>query len=289
MSKFGDMLKSATDLLSSTFKFDNTVKLETKTQDGLKVKTQGKLSGKGFSGKLEGSFSRNNLEFKDVTIDTKSNVSGKMNLKGVADGLDLTFAAEEGLVAAGNSAARFGFNYAAKDLGTVNMDVNVIDGPVVSADALVNYNGVLVGGEVELDTGLRSSKNMDWTKYNVGLGYDGGDFRVGVTSFKKFSQFKGGFYQKVNADTKVAATVDYTVQDGEKKSAGDAVVLAVGGAYAMSADTTVNGMFNSKGQVSASYTQAFNSAVTLVAASQVNAMDLGSDDHKFGLTLKFKA
>lgn len=286
---FADMLKSATDLLSSTFKFDNTVKLETKTQDGLKVKTQGKLAASGFSGKLEGSFSRNNLEFKDLSIDTSSNVGGKMTLVGVADGLNLTFAAKDGLVAANKCSARFGFNYKKADLATFNMDVNVIDGPVVSADAMVNYQGVLVGGNVELDTGLRNAKAMDWTTYNVGLGYDGGDFVVGVTSAKKFSQFNGGFYQKVNADTKIAATVNYTVQDGEKKSAGDAVCLSVGGAYALSGDTTVNGKFNSKGQVSGSYTQAFNSAVTLIAAAQVNAMDLGSDDHKFGLTLKFKA
>ena len=93
----------------------------------------------------------------------------------------------------------------------------------------------------------------------------------------------------MNADTQVAATADFTVPAADAKSAADSVTVAVGGAYNLSGDTTVNGMFNSRGQVSGSYTQAFNKSVTLTAAAQVNAMDLGADDHKFGLTLKFKA
>lgn len=108
-------------------------------------------------------------------------------------------------------------------------------------------------------------------------------------SSKKFGAFTGAYYQKVNADTQVAATADFTVPAADAKSAADSVTVAVGGAYNLSADTTVNGMFNSRGQVSGSYTQSFNKSVTLTAAAQVNAMDLGADDHKFGLTLNFKA
>lgn len=288
MSKYGDFLKSAKDLLSKTFKFDNQVKLETKTSDGVSFKADGKLGKDKFTGSLEGAFTYNNLEFKDIKIDTNSKVSGKMNLTGVADGLDVTFAAEDGLVTANSCSAKFGVKYTQADLGTFNAAVNVIEGPVVTADGLVNYNGLLVGGAVELNTGLKSGGNLDWTQYNVGLGYDGGDFRVGVTSDKKFSQFTGAYFQKVNSDTQVAAKADYTVQAADKASAANAVTVSVGGSYNLSGDTTVNGMFNSKGQVSGSYTQAFNSTVTLTAAAQVNAMDLGADDHKFGLTLKFK-
>lgn len=289
MSKYGDFLKNAKDLLSKTFKYDNTVKVETTTSDGVTLKSEGKLGKDKFSAKLQAAFKRNNLEFKDIAIDTNAKVSGKMNLKGVADGLDLTFAAEDGLVTANSCAAKFGLAYKNAEFGTFNTAVNVIDGPVVTADALVNYQGFLVGGEVELNTGVRAGTGLDWSKYNVGLGYDGGDFRVGVTSSKKFGAFTGAYYQKVNADTKVAAKADYTVQSGDKKSAANAVTVAVGGSYNLSSDTTVNGMFNSAGQVSGSYTQAFNKAVTLTAAAQVNAMDLGADDHKFGLTLNFKA
>jgi len=253
------------------------------------MKAEGVLGADNFKGKLVTGFSRNNLEFKDLTIDTSSNVKGKMKLKGVAKGMDLTFDAEDGLVAANKCAARFGLAYKKADFGTFNAKVNLIDGPVVNADTLVSYKGFLIGGEVEIDTGMRNAKALDWNKYNVGLAYDGGDFRVGVQSAKKFSKYTGAFYQNVNSTTAVAAKADYTVQDGEKKSASDAVVVSVGASYAVSGDTTVNGMFNSKGQVSASCTQAFNSAVTLTAAAQVNAMDLGSDDHQFGLTLNFKA
>jgi hypothetical protein len=288
MSKYGDFLKSAKDLLSKTFKYDNQVSVETKTNDGVTLKSKGVLGKDKFKANIEAAFTRNNLEFSDIAIDTSAKVAGKMKLKGVADGLDVTFAAEDGLVSANSCSAKFGLAYK-KDNATFNTAVNVIDGPVVTADTLVNYQGFLIGGQVELNTGMRAGTGLDWTKYNVGLGYDGGDFRVGVTSAKKFGAFTGAYYQKVNADTKVAAKADYTVQAGDKKSAGDAVTVAVGGSYNMSADTTVNGMFNSKGQVSGSYTQAFNKSVTLTAAAQVNAMDLGADDHKFGLALKFKA
>mmetsp|Transcript_54002 Transcript_54002/g.109869 ORF Transcript_54002/g.109869 Transcript_54002/m.109869 type:complete len:290 (-) Transcript_54002:241-1110(-) len=289
MSKYGDFLKSAKDLLSKTFKYENQVTVETKTNDGVTLKSQGVLGKDKFRASVEAAFNHNNLEFKDIKVDTNAKVSGKMNLKSVADGLDVTFAAEDGLVSANSCAAKFGLAYKNADFGTFNTAVNVIDGPVVTADTLINYQGFLVGGEVELDTGVRAGTGLNWNKYNVGLGYDGGDFRVGVTSSKKFGAFTGAYYQKVNSDTKVAAKADYTVQSGDKKAAGNAVTVAVGGSYALSADTTVNGMFNSKGQVSGSYTQAFNKSVTLTAAAQVNAMDLGADDHKFGLNLKFKA
>ena len=145
-------------------------------------KADGKLGKDKFKGSLEAAFSHNNLEFKDVKIDTASKVGGKMNLKSVADGLDLTFAAEDGLVTANSASAKFGLAYKNADFGTFNAAVNVIEGPVVTADTLINYQGFLVGGEVELNTGLRSGSALDWSKYNVGVGYDGADFRVGVTS-----------------------------------------------------------------------------------------------------------
>lgn len=145
-------------------------------------KADGKLGKDKFQGSLQAAFSHNNLEFKDVKIDTASKVGGKMNLKDVADGLDLTFAAEDGLVTANSASAKFGIAYKNADFGTFNAAVNVIEGPVVTADTLINYQGFLVGGEAELNTGIRGAGDMSWTKYNVGLGYDGADFRVGVTS-----------------------------------------------------------------------------------------------------------
>ncbi len=58
-----------------------------------------------------------------------------------------------------------------------------------------------------------------------------------------------------------------------------------GGSYKVDADTTVHAAADHEAKVSLSYKQKLNSFATLTANSQLDASDLGSDKHKFGLTL----
>lgn len=288
MSKYGDIIKSASDLLSKTFKFDNKVKVETTTNDGVTFKSEGKLGAKGFAASVEAKFKRNNLKFDKLRIGTDGKVAGEMTLADVADGLNLTFKAEDGTTAADSSSKGvFGLQYTNADVGVIRADVDVINGPRVSADALFNYEGFLLGGCVKANTGLNAGdeekkSGFKVEDYNVALGYDASDFRVAVKTSDTLSKVSGAYYQKVNSDAAVAAKFDFN------RTAG-AWCVAVGGKYNLSADTTVNGMLNSCGAVSGSYTQQFNSAVSLTAAAQVDAKQLASNNHKFGLTLNFKA
>jgi hypothetical protein len=62
--------------------------------------------------------------------------------------------------------------------------------------------------------------------------------------------------------------------------------LTFGGAYKVDADTTVNAAADNGGKVSVAYKQKLNSLATLTVNGQLDAANLGSDNHKFGLTLQ---
>ena len=61
--------------------------------------------------------------------------------------------------------------------------------------------------------------------------------------------------------------------------------VKLGGSYKLDADTTVNGTADQDAKLSLAYKQKLNSFATLAISGQVDASDLGSDKHKFGLTL----
>lgn len=285
MSKYADILKNASDLLSKAYKFDHKVEVNTKTTDGVTFKASGTLGASGFASELDAKFSKSNLSFDKIRVGTDGVVKGEMTLSGLADGLDVTFQAEEGTsssTAAGK--AVFGLDYTNADFGRIRANVDVVNGPVVNADALFKYEGFLVGGAVQMNTNLsadkKEAKGFDVEDYNVALGYGGDDFSCGVQTSKKLQSLKGGYYQKINGDAKAAATFNYGRGDGSW-------CVAMGGSYQLSDDTSVQGKVCSGGSVSAAYVQKFNSAVTLTAATQVDATQLGSDNHKFGLKLQF--
>ncbi len=62
-----------------------------------------------------------------------------------------------------------------------------------------------------------------------------------------------------------------------------------GGSYKLDSDTTVHATADHEAKVSLAYKQKLNSFATLALNGQVDAADLGSDKHKFGLTLSLSS
>ncbi len=65
--------------------------------------------------------------------------------------------------------------------------------------------------------------------------------------------------------------------------------MKFGGSYKVDADATFHATADSSAVVSVAYKQKLNSTAALSVSGQVNAADLGSDSHKFGLTLTLSA
>lgn len=288
VGKYGDLFKQATDLLTKAYKYDRTVEVKTRTRDGVNFKSTGKLNDKGFSADVETGVKFGNLELEKLNISTAGKLVGELKLAGVTDGLDLTFKAEEGTQdAAVISKAEFGAKYAlAGNAGVLTAAVDVINGPVAKADALFQYDNVLLGGSVRVNSNLAGSGDEDnkdagfaLEDYSVGVGYQTADFRVALQAAKKFSVYNGAYHHKVNSKACVAAVV--SVKD-------KAVDASVGGYYRCHADTEVQGLVNSAGVVSGVLTQHLNEAVTLSTAASVDSTDLASNKHKLGFKVSFK-
>jgi len=209
-----------------------------------------------------------------------------LKLAGLAKGLDATFEATEGTADSNvDSAAVFGLNFG-QDWGTVTASVDVINGPVVNADALLKYQGFLVGGAVKINTHLHGASDEDSKNaglavedYGVAFGYDGADFRVAAQTCSQLQKIKAGYYHQVSKATAVAAAVCY------EKS----VCAQIGASYQLSADTTVQGLVGSCGTVAGVYQQAFNPNVTFTAVASVDTTDLASNKHQLGLKIAFSA
>jgi len=286
VSKYADILKQATDLLSKQYKYDRSVEVKTTTADGVTFKGTGALGTKGFKANLEAKFKHGNVSLEKLNIGTDGKLVGELKLLGVAKGLDATFEATEGTADSSvDSAAVFGLNFG-QDWGTVTASVDVINGPVVNADALLKYQGLLVGGAVKINTnlhgGAEDSKDAGLAveDYGVAVGYDGADFRVAAQTANQLQKIKAGYYHQVSKATAVAAAVSYDSK---------AVSAQIGASYQLSADTTVQGLVGSCGTVAGVYQQAFNPNVTFTAVASVDTTDLASNKHQLGLKVAFSA
>mmetsp|Transcript_70954 Transcript_70954/g.125457 ORF Transcript_70954/g.125457 Transcript_70954/m.125457 type:complete len:296 (-) Transcript_70954:232-1119(-) len=293
-TKYADILKKATDLLTKSYKFDHKVELKTKTASGVGFKASGKLGAKGVSAELEGNYKKDTLSIDKVRTGTDGNIELEMTLSDVGtDGLNATFKAAEGTAAAGSEKGVFGVDYTNADLGRVRASVDVINSCKLNVDALFTYEGFLFGGEAKFNPNLsfKSEDKKEGDKkdtgfkvddYNVALGYTGADFDLGVRSENKFDKVNAGYYQVVSDRATVAGTFDYTRGSG-------AWNFGFGGSCNVTSDSTFQGAVRSNNTVSFAYIQKFNDKVTVTSAAELNVKEPGSDKHKFGLKLAVSA
>uniref|UniRef100_A0A7S1C8S9 Porin domain-containing protein n=1 Tax=Bicosoecida sp. CB-2014 TaxID=1486930 RepID=A0A7S1C8S9_9STRA len=285
MFKYGDILKAGTDLLTKRYKYERKVKVETKSRDGVKFTSEGKLAGKGFDGILKAEYEQGNLKLNKLELSTAGKVAGELTLKGLADGVELSFKAEEGLRTSGTiSAGVLGGSYTA-DAFRVDADVDLINGPTLAAAAITKYEGFLVGGHAKFNVAPKEGAD-GLEDFGFALGYDGADFRAAATTTGKLAGVNVGLHHAVDANVAVAAGVSFALpsKDGGET---DPWTLAVGGSYKLGADSDVQAKFSSDGTIAANYQAKLNTCATLTLAASVDAANLGGDKHQLGLTLGF--
>lgn len=93
---------------------------------------------------------------------------------------------------------------------------DVLNGPTVTADAVVGKDGFLVGADATVDTQTQQPKS-----YSAALGYSAYDYSVTLKALNALSVYQAGYFHKVNRDTEAGAIATY-------KRGGDAVNLEVG-------------------------------------------------------------
>lgn len=251
-----------------------------------KFTSEGTLGGAGFAGKLAGEYSAgDNLKLKKLELASKGTLTGELSLVGLADGVELTFEAVEGLRTSGAiSKGELGASYTT-DTVRADVAVDLINGPALSASAVTQIEGVIVGGKAGFNA---SSGSLD--DYGVALGYNGSGYRVAAVT-SKLETVKVGVHHQVDGNVAVAAAANFGLPQGKDKDGKDKptedFTYEVGGSYKLGSDSSVQAKFASSGKISANYETKLNTCATLTLAAGVDAKALGSDKHDLGLTLAF--
>lgn len=276
--KFKDVSKSANDLLTNDYCFDRKFKLTTKTANGVSFTTEGTLiPEKATSGKLTAKFA----PFEGITVDklcvtTAGRFIVETTLNNAFEGAAFTLSAEDGAGKApqGNVAMKY-----AADAFTFNSSVDIVNGPTLHAAGSFGYEGFIAGGEVKYNTQFDEKDGSPSVQdFNAALAFKGDDYIVSLTTKKKASEFNFGVHHEVSKDVKVASAFNFAPASGKK-------LLTLGGIYTVDESTKFQGKVDSNGLASANFIQVVRPQVKLIASAQVDASNLASDSHKFGLQM----
>eukprot|EP01137_Pigoraptor_chileana_P014391 Opistho-2@68993 len=273
-AKFADLGKEAKDLFSKDYHFGD-VKLELKstTANGVEFVTGGTKNNK--SGAIFG-----NLESKykygahGITFTERWNTKNVLNTevtvedsiaKGLRLNLETSFAPNTG-----DKAAKVSAGFKQEHFHTT-ADFDVFNGPVISGNAVVSFEGILAGYE--------ASYNVDSgavAKSTFALGYKGPDFTL--HSNIDSGKVSGSIFHR--ASSNVLAGAQFAWARGTSET-----TFAIGGHYTVDKDTFVKAKVDNKAQLGLSYTQVLRKGVKVTLSALVDGKNLNTDSHKLGLSL----
>jgi len=141
---------------------------------------------------------------------------------------------------------------------------DVLNGPTVTADAVVGRDGFLAGVDATVDAQTQQPKS-----YSAALGYSAPEYSVTLKALNALSTFQAGYYHRVNRDTEAGAIATY-------KKGGDAVNLEVGVKNYLDAAAFVKAKVNTAGFLTVGYTQALRPGVKASFGLQLDTVKLGS-------------
>ena len=280
-TRYGDLSKKASNLLSDDYSFDNKFKLTTKSANGITFTSEGTLvPKKGLDAKLTAKFAAaEGVSVDKLQLTSAGRLVGEGTLKNAVKGVDFVVKVQDG--AGKLPAGELEIKYSAPKLA-LDTTVDVVNGPSVSVQGTVQATPKLVvGASVKANTGFDAKKSLAVEDYNAGVAYQTSDVQVSLTTTKQFSGVKLATWVDVSKDTQVAAQVEASLKG---RSLGD-VSLTVGGAYQIDADSKLQAKVASNGTVSANYHINIRPGVKGVASAQIDALSLAGDAHKLGLSL----
>lgn len=267
---FSDLSKKANDTLNKGFDSKNSVKVTTKSANGVTYNAQINSAGAGqVAGKVGAKFKHadSGLNVKKLEIANNGSLTTQVNLEDQVD--NTTFSVDISCAPLSGKClkkASVGLDYS-HEKARVTVGVSPLQPTAANVSILVKaHDNILIGGHY--------AGNLDdtWkhTADNVGLGYTTADNIVTLTSSKFFEKFTlAGFHQH-SSDIALAATVAVNRQNPSNAD------ITVGGAYKVDADTSIKAKVDVVGgttagsSLSLGLNQKINSSVRLTAGSKIS-------------------
>ena len=277
---FKDISKTANDILNDDYNLKTTLKVKTKTANGVTFTTEGAMgSNKAILAKLSSSFTHKptGVNISKLQYTTHGRMIGEASLNNALfEGLKLSFKAEDGALknAAGvkyKPAGKIGAEYKAANF-SATADADFANN-AVSATGVFGYENFVFGGQAAINVEKSAVSDQ-----NVALSYSGADFHASILTKKNFGVVSASMDHKACTDFVYAAILDHDVKS-------QANSLTVGGRYKSDAETTFCGKVNSEGIVTLACVQKLKPMVTMTTTAQIDAKNIEGESHKFGMGL----
>jgi ketosteroid isomerase-like protein len=286
---FDDVFKGTKDFFKKSFNYDNKVEVKAAGAGGVSFKAEGGLNAKRAAfASLTAERKQGAVQVDKVSVGTDAKIVGEFSFPDLVPGAKATFKVEDGTrTSSANTSAVFGVQgkaHVGADAG-VKVDFDAVGG-ALNANALINYDGVLAGGKVAVDTGLGNGegKGVAVKGYDAVVGYQAGGNTFGVQVENKLSKATAFFFSGGNKDFTVTGQASF----GLKADAAKNIDVAFGGKYAVDG-ATVYGAVNQNAVVQVGYETSVGRSSSLGVYGEVHALDIDSDNHRMGLNLKIKA
>jgi hypothetical protein len=271
---FKNFGKSAKDLLSKKYDYQNKLTAKNNVQSDLALETSTTSDEKGnWSGSVKATYKNKDFGNVETEVDTRGTASAEITATKLANNTSVIVKATE------KGTARVSAEYKQENLaGAVGIDWSKAN---TSADASVaaGLDGFAVGGEGKYD-----ATKSDFSSYNAGAEYSAKDFTASVKTDKKFEAILASYFHNVNTGragkTQVGAQfgADFT-----KKTQ----VLTIGTEHDVDAATTLKGKVDSEGGVAGAVEHRLaNPAVKINAAALFNR-NSGFTAQQFGVGFTF--
>lgn len=193
MPQFKDLGKKASDLFKKQYDYKNEIKVTTKAS-GVKLESSGNAS---FAGYTKANWTDDYLGDVEVEAHSGGCAKGKFALKNVTDGVNVTVN--------GDAAGEIGVEatYVQDSISALasckhNLNKSCTK---ISASAVLGFEGVSVGGGVNVD----ATGNV--SDYNCGAEYSTKDLTASLVTSNKGDDITISFYQKVCGGSTLGAAM----------------------------------------------------------------------------------
>mmetsp|Transcript_16343 Transcript_16343/g.24638 ORF Transcript_16343/g.24638 Transcript_16343/m.24638 type:complete len:286 (-) Transcript_16343:137-994(-) len=271
-------------LLEDDYFYTKKVDLKTTNASGIEWSAAGVISPTGTVGSFSARWD-NPLGFtlENFRVKTDGRVLAEASLK-VAEGLKFTSSIEDGRQEPGKplrSYGKLGLDFLS-DYVSVQGDVDIVNGPIVSSSILGEYEKFKFGGDVFLDTHFEDREQRpELMDASIGASYDGPDWTASLRTTDLMSNVRLAYVHHVSDSLDVGGLVEYRIKSNYQS-------LAVGSRWIPDEQTVVKGKMNSDAVFAASLRQKVSDYLHLIVCAEVDAKETGHEGHKFGLGMEFE-
>ncbi|KAK2003311.1 eukaryotic porin [Colletotrichum falcatum] len=282
---FGDIAKSANDLLNKDFYHlsATTFELKSNTPNNVAFKVTGKSSHeKATAGAIEGKYSdkATGLTLTQTwntaaALDTKVELADSLAKGLKAEGV-FSFLPSAGEKAVSKKGAKFNLTFKQSNFHS-RAFFDLLKGPTANIDAVVGHEGFLAGASAGYDV-----QKASVTGYAAAVGYQAPTYSAAITASDNLSVFAASYYHKVNSQVEAGAKATWN------SKAGNNVGLEVASKYRIDPVSFAKFKVNNNGVAALGYNVLLREGVTLGLGASFDTQKLDQATHKLGASFTFE-